>query len=211
MAINREKEKSGTGLPSRLADMLLRGFTFQALRDQYDSAFTDTKGEVKGYLEKNDDDFNVDMGKGFKCDQGSVCYKSTTRYDIDKDKLTELVKSGKVTIETIMSIANFGADNLKKALGEAAFSTLATPKTSESLAFTATPDFKASVADKFGGMTDPEPVDVKKELKAIPEEAKPEKKESAKDSVARIKAASKGKAKATKEADDELDAILGKK
>jgi len=206
MAINRKKEAAGVGLPSRLADMLLRGFTFQALRDKYDGAFKDAKGEVVGYLEKNDDSFNVDLGKGFKCDQGTVIYTSRSSWEYDKDKIIELIKSKAITIETIVNMASFRAEDLKTALGEPAFLGLAKERTSESLTFRGTPEFKSSVDERFDSMTSPSPVDLSP-LKASVEKPKVK---SVADTVSKVKAIAAKSKKASASADDDLDAILKK-
>jgi len=207
MAVRKKEEQASLAIPKKLDDMLLQGFSFQAITAKYKDAFDEVKDKVKTYLETNDDDFNVDMGKGFKCAQGTVIFQERSNYAYDKDKLIALIEAKQVTLATILELANFPAEKLQVALGEKNFKSLSTLSTTQSLTIKATTEFKASVDEKFASVlpeeakpTRPVKVDVKAEMAT----------DKAKDvaSAARAKAP-KAKAKTpTKDVDSDLESIL---
>jgi len=205
----RKKDESAQAIPKKLDDLLLRGFSFQAIAAKYKDAFDETKDVVKSYLESNDDDFNVDMGKGFKCAQGTVIFQERSNYAYDKDKIIALIESKQVTLATILELANFPAEKLQVALGEKNFKSLATLSTTQSLTFRATTEFKASVEEKFAsvlpeeeGVGPAKPIDVKAEMAT----------DKAKDIASAARKATKTKApapkKPTKDVDSDLESIL---
>lgn len=171
MAIKGKKtEPEKSTLPARLDEMLLKGFSYQAICDQYETAFKSVKEDVKVYLESNDDGFDVDMGKGFKSDYGTVCMSERSNYSYDKDKLLELVENGTITVATLIELASFPAEKLKTALGEKNFNSLAVNKPTQTLTFKANSEFKESVQEKFKDVLpkdEEEVVEVKKEVKKV--------------------------------------------
>jgi hypothetical protein len=148
MAIKLKKEQEKNSLPAKLSSLLLQGFSFQQISAKYEEAFKATKDEVEGYLESNDDGFDL-VEKTFKCDQGSVTYVERTSYDYDKDAIIEMVNSGKVTLETLIGLASFPAEKLKVALGETNFKAVSTEKTSTYLTLKASAEFKEECDRKF--------------------------------------------------------------
>ena len=184
MAINRSSKDDKKSLPAKLTDLLLKGFTLQAVRDNYADAYDASRKDITGYLEHNTDGFEVNLSEGFPCDQGMVIYQSRSNWSYDKDQIIELVKTGKLTVETLISVASFNAEKLKTAIGDTPFNALATNKPTESLTLRATAEFKESVAEKMPGLV-PTKAEKLEEPKAEPK-----------------KKASK------KSAEDDLDAIL---
>lgn len=207
MAIRRKTEVEKSQLPPKLSDLLLKGFTEQFMKDKFEAMFKETKGKVVTYLETNTDGFNADLGKGFKCDQGTVIYQSRSTYTYDIDKITDLVKSGKVSLDQVLAcVSGFNAENLEKTLSTPTFNEVAEKKSTESLTFRGSSEFKAECEKEFVGpvasikeLEKELTVDVKKELSA----AVPTAAEKAK--------AAKAKASSKKSAEDDIDAILGKK
>lgn len=157
MAVKRAKDvKPEASIPTALQAMLTKAFSFQAIRDSYDAVFKTAKGEVVEYLETTDE-MSVEMGKGFRCAEGMVTMKQTTTWKFDNDKILALIESGHVSIATIVSMASFKEKDLRAALGDREFSTLASSNVTESLALTGSSDFKASVAEKFATYLPAEP------------------------------------------------------
>ena len=224
MAIKRKTDVGTNALPKKLEGLLLKGFSFQAIRDNYEDAFKAVKGDVVSYLNSNPDGFDADLGKGFKCDQGTVIYQARANWNFDKDKIIELVKSGKITMETLVNLASFNAEKLKTAIGEPTFNSLATNAPTESLTFRGSSEFKAECAEKFSSLMPEAPVapvksptpvtdSIKRELEAIepkvePKKAAPVAKASKSDSLAKAKAASLAAKAKLKSADQDLDDIL---
>jgi hypothetical protein len=209
MAINRDK-KSNSDLPEKLAEMLKAGFSFQQVKAVYDKAFNATKAEVIKYLKENQDGFSCDLSAGFKCDQGTVIYKELESTEIDRDKLLdEMQKNPSLVASVVISgISTFKKDELEKILGSALYGKITKVETGKpSLTMSATPEFKEECAEKFGKDIEIPTFEVAN--KKFKKEEKPKKSEVA-SSVAKLKAA-KGKAKPQKNADDELDDILGDK
>jgi len=192
MAINRNKDEKKS-IPTRLGEMLLKAFTLQSVIDVYDEAYKASRGDVVKYLESNTDGFEIGMGKGesVECEHGKFGYQQRSNWSYDKDRIIELVKSGALSVETLVNLASFPAEKLKTAIGEKEFNALATNKPTESLVLTATSEFKEGVREKFDGLVS---VTVPTEEKAVKKAEKP-------------KAEPKKKA-SKKSAEDDLDAIL---
>ena len=220
MAIKLKKEQEKNSLPAKLSSLLLQGFSFQQISAKYEEAFKSTKEEIEGYLESNDDGFDL-TEKTFKCDQGSVTYVERTSYDYDKDAIIEMVNSGKVTLETLIGLASFPAEKLKVALGETNFKAVATEKSSTYLTLKASAEFKEECDRKFADIlpkkesepSEPE-VEVKKkaptkEVKSPTKEvkAKEEKVDLAIKKAKEARELAKSKTKASS-VEDDLNAIL---
>lgn len=207
MAIRRSKEKETINLPAKLESMLEKGFTEQFMASKFEELFKATKSDVKAYLEKNEDGFEVDLGKGFKCEQGTVIVTSRGNVQIDRDKLVELVESGKLSVgQLVACISTFKNEDLEKSLSTSVFDSIATRSNTESLTFRASAEYKAQMEEKMGLPTST-PIKLEEDLKpeAKPEAAKP----APKAALAAAKAAAaKAKAK-TKTAESDLDDILG--
>lgn len=223
MAIRRTKEKESTNLPDRLAKLLEKGFTEQFMSSKFEELFKETKKDVVGYLESNEDGFDADLGKGFKCEQGTVIYTSRTNVSVDKDKLVQLVEEGKLSVgQLIACISTFKNEDLEKSLSTPVFNEVAKKSSSESLTFRGSAEFKAEMEEKLGAPVVPkaEPVPEKIVVKVDTKQVKEAAKENAaakakaaaeksKDALASAKAAAaRAKAK-TKSAEDDLDEILG--
>ena len=226
MAIRKGAKESKASLPTQLENLLLEGFSLQAARDIYDDVFKATKGQITHYLEHNEDGFSCDMGKGFHCEQGTVIFQSRSNYSFDKDKILELVESGKLSLATVINLASFNAEKLKTAIGATEFENLATNKPTEYLTMKANAEFKASVEEKFADvLPHPEAVaeefSAKEKPKAVEKviEKKIAKKEIEEDvekdadpkATAAYIRSLKGKSKKSLSADEELNDILGDK
>jgi hypothetical protein len=150
MAIKR-KDTTGAApsLPSDFLAHCRKAFSLQQISGLYKDGFDAEKGWLLEYLEKNTEGVSIEAGKAIKVPEGQLVFKTTVRFDINTAKLEELVKAGEISLATVLAVATFSAEKLKTALGEARFGTLATPKPSESLALTATPDFKREVEETF--------------------------------------------------------------
>ena len=115
MAINRSKDKpEALSIPEKLRRLLKGGFTASIMEKKYKTLGKDLRSDIKTYLETNDDDFTVDASKSWKCEFGSVNVKVRKNFDIDSDGLLKKLKAGKVTVETLLSIAKFSATDLTK-------------------------------------------------------------------------------------------------
>jgi len=115
MAINRKTDKAESlSIPEKLRRMLKGGFTASVMAKKYTELGKALRVDIKSYLETNDDDFSVDASKSWKCEFGSVNVKVRKNFDIDNDGLLEKLKAGKVTVETLLSIAKFSATDLTK-------------------------------------------------------------------------------------------------
>ena len=150
MAIKR-KDTTGTApsLPSDFLAHCRKAFSLQQISGLYKDGFDAEKGWLLEYLEKNTEGVSIEAGKAIKVPEGQLVFKTTVRFDIDTAKLEAMVKAGEISLATVLAVASFSAEKLKTALGEPRFATLATPKPSESLALTATPDFKREVEETF--------------------------------------------------------------
>lgn len=203
MAIKREKKAESNSLPEKLSKLLEKGFTEQFMSARFEELFKETKTEVVEYLENNEDGFDADLGKGFKCDQGTVIYTSRSTISVDKDKLIELVKSGRVSLEQVLAtVSTFKNEDLEKTLSTPVFKEISTSKSSESLTFRGSAEFKAKLDEEFGSKPAPAPLVTKAAV-------------SKEDAAAKAKAAEAvaklAKKKASVSADADLDAILGGK
>lgn len=202
MAIKRAKETVRDSIPTKLAEILLQAFSFQAIRDKYDEAFKGVKTDVTSYLEHNTDGFTVELSKGFTCDQGTVIYQSRSNYRFDTDKILALVEDGKLSLATLVNIANFNPEKLRTAIGETEFVGLATNHPTEYLTLRANSEFKASVEENFASVL---PAVTVEEVV----EERPAKKKATAAIIAKVKAAKK----VDVDADEDLEMILngGKK
>lgn len=215
MAIKLKKSQDKAQLPAKLDKLLLQGFSFQQISAKYKEAFDSTKEEIEAYLEKNDDGFDLEE-KTFKCDQGSVTYVERTSYDYDKDAIIELVNEGKVTIETLLSLATFPAEKLKVALGETNFSKVSTEKTSTYLTLKASAEFKEDCDKKFEDILpkkEKEQEEVKETKEAKKEEPKKAPKKDVSEAVRKAREAKylveKSDTTSKKSIDEDLAEILG--
>jgi len=213
MAIKKKGEV--TEIPDALDDLALKGFTFQQLEAGYKARFGEVKTEVEAYL-KSTTEIEVTEGEGIKTPYGSINYSSgAERYEYDHDKILELVKKGKLTLEQVLlNVSSYKRDEFEKSISTAVFKTVATlNKSKESLTFKATPEFKEKIADELDKMDAP----------VAPAPAKPAAKKAAKSTIvedladpkdkaiaAKAKLAAKS-AKKSKGASEDLDEILGKK
>lgn len=212
MAIKRKSEVSGPSVPAKLNALVQEAATYAVLSKQYEDAAKDVKTGLVAYLESNDDGFTCELGKGFRTDCALVVMKTTTRYDVDRAALKALIDAGDITVDTILNIATFAGEKLKDCLGTR-FSDICTPKTSESLAITPTPEFKAKVAEEcpIGQVVSHRESEPAKP--AVKVEVEPESKEGVKDAVAAAKAVAKPAKAAPKpvvktEVDEDLESIL---
>lgn len=207
MAIKRgPKQTNVTQVPLELAELAESAFFAQQMKDCFGSLFDEDKAKIFKFLEHTDEvtlDSNNKTLDVPEC--GSITFATRRKTTIDKDKLVEMVESGRINIHTLVEIATFSADKLKTVLGSEAKKVVTEEEPTEYLTLKATPDFKAKVQSEFDSTfhreTKSEPKPPKKAPKKEPK-AKP--KSSPKDSLAAIKAA-----KSEGNPDSDLADILG--
>jgi hypothetical protein len=211
MVIKKKDEIQASALPEKFESMVKKAASYQIISSKYEELFKESKGEIVVYLEHNDDGVNVETGKALKTSVANVIYKSRDNWTIAVDKIEKMIEKGELSLSTVLNIAKIDAKKLKDCIGEAKFTTLAVNEPSSYLAITATPDFKAEVAEMFGGEVKKE--ETEKQVEKIKEEKKPAKKEDVKDSLKKAKAAAKTAKPSKREAaaktiEDDLDEIL---
>lgn len=213
MAIKRTP-KSEINIPAKLDKLLERGFTEQFMSSKFEELFKGTKKLVLAYIDKNDDDFNIGVGKGegVSCDYGKIGYRATNYVSVDHDKLLALVKAGTITVDQLVEcVSKFDNDSLEKTITTAKFKEITTVKTTESLCFTGSAEFKAEMEAKMG-LPDVAAETFKEDL--IAEAPVPAPAPVAADPLAKAKAASaaakaaKAKSTKAKSADADLEDIL---
>lgn len=205
MAINRNKKPDDKPqLPEKLEELLIQGFSLQAARDMFGDAFKDVGKSVTDYFEHNTDGFSVDVGKGVKCEQGSVIYQSRNNFKFDVDEIVKLIAAKKVTLETVLNCASFSAEKMKTAIGSD-FDRIATNTPTEFITFKATSEFKKSAQDKFSEFLPELKSEEVVEVKPVkPAKAEKSDAQRAKEIAAKVK-----KPVAVKSAEDDLADILG--
>jgi hypothetical protein len=185
MAIKRSKTADvKKSIPAKLADFCQTTFTSDAMAKFYEDMAKDGKAGIKAYLENNDDGFELDLSvsKGFDCDEGRVSYATRKRFDYDADAILALVKSGALTVETLLNcISTFKDKDLQNALGSN-FAKVSTEGSIEFLQLKANENFKAKIAEIVTGKK----VEVCEETveKSQPKKSEPVKTEPAKTSGA---------------------------
>ena len=219
MAIKRSKsKKEDVSLPQKLDELLLNGFTCSVLEKKFKEDGKEFREGVVGYLETNDDGFEIEVSKSFATPYGKANLKTRANFDVDKDKLIELVNSGAVTIETLIHLGSFAGKKLQDAgLSDAVSEGDAT----EFLELRASSEFKDRVDREWASTSLPmdEAVEldleteIKPKKKAAPKKAPAKKAAAPKDdSKAKAKAAAariKAKQKSKVDVEDDLDSILG--
>jgi len=198
MAIKRTKKTEEVqSLPKQLDELLESGFTASVLHKKFETIAKTHRGEIKEYFEDNADGYSIEVSKSVKTEYGSVILKQRANNSVDTEGLLKALEEGKVTPETLLSIAKFGAEDLKK-IGLGSHVTELDP--TEYIELRASADFKSEIDAKFGS-DEPKP-------KAKPK-AKVVAKPSASESLAKIKAAKKRVGSKSKSAESDLDSILG--
>ena len=198
MAIKKGKTaKKEVQLPDSLDGILKRGFTASVLEKRFKEDAKGARSEAYEFLDQKKEGFDIDKhidGSSLRTEYGRVTIVSKPTIDIDRDGLIELVKDGKVTIETLLNIASFPSKDLKTALGDKVFGEVSTIEDKEHLQLSANAEFKSLINDEFG---DEKKIDIVKELKKTD---KPKKKISSLDKIRQ--------AKSKKKADSDLEDIL---
>lgn len=205
MIKKKEEKNKDFQIPKTLDNLLQGGFTATVLEKKYKEVGKEFRGDIFGYLQKNQDGFVVEQSTGFKTEYGSVTVKLRKNYDVDKDKLIEKVKSGDITIETLINLASFNVEKLKPVIGSDS-SIISEKDPTEFLELRANADFKSMIDNKFDFKIE-RPEKPKAEIPKPKAEKKADPKADPKASLEKIKAA---KAKMAKKdnADADLDSIL---
>lgn len=201
----KTKETKTENLSEKFNSLLKGTFTFIVLEKMYKELAVPLRAEIKEYLFDNKDGFDVDLSSSVKTEYGSVLIKSVKQYEVDKDKLIELVESGTISIATLVSelVNNKNGGIILKIGGKAAVVELDPQK---QLTLTPSAEFKSSIESSLEEETEEEIIEVAKEE---PQETDTEA------SLKKIKAAAKKKSKkkskkVTKKtsAEDDLNSIL---
>ncbi len=214
MAIKRGT-KSNQQLPEDLCDMAVEAFTNQQMSECFNDRFKGNKTEILDYLDKTDEITIDDDNKSVKFDDlGSITVASRNNYKYDVDAIYELIDSGRLNVHTLLQIVSFNDKKMKDVLGDKAFNSVAKNNPTQYLTFKASGSFKESIrqnfAEQFG---EKEPTPKKKSVAKSSGHSQKSSKKKAKakkttesnvaESLAAIKSAT------TKNADDDLNAILG--
>lgn len=204
MAIKKKKDATSyTELPANIDTLALKAFTEQFLAKRYDDEFKTTKEEMFKQLDESS--LEITVGEGLKTKYGSITIMDTNRKKVDNDKIIELVKAGKLTIEQVLAcVSTYNNEELEKSISTKVFEKVATVTTTRSTTMKANAEFKAKCESQFSSKA--EPLDIHEELEIVERKAKKEVKKE------EIKLSSRDKLKAAmkeeKSVDDELDDIL---
>lgn len=154
MAIKRSKTADvKKSIPVKLADHCKKAFTSDAMAKFFEAHAKEGKAGIISYLENNDDGFELDLtvAKSFDCDEGKVSYATRKRFDYDADAILSLIKSGALTVETLLNcISTFKDKDLQNALGSN-FAKVSNEGSTEFLQLKANEGFKAKIAEIVGG------------------------------------------------------------
>lgn len=202
MAIKRKKETSNVAMPAEFLGQVRRAFSYQQISANYKDAFDEEKKSILTYLETNDDGVEATAGKALKTEYGSLTFKTTTYHSVDMEKIEQMIKSGEVSLTSVLALAKIDATGLKTLIGEKKFSAISSSKATESLAMSATPDFKAEVEKMFSLETGSTPVS-----KSAPVKVEVPKKVAPKKALSSLEKAKLAQSKS--DVDSDLDAILG--
>lgn len=200
MAIKKKSEKKEVGLPQALDKIFEKAFTASILEKKFKEEASEGRAEAYSFLDEKREGFDVDkilVSSSFTTRFGRVTIANRASNEIDRDKLIELVESGKVTVATLLNIATFGADKLKTALGEKDFAQVA--KVSEgrqSLALYPSSEFRSVVEGAFEEKT--ETTETKVEVKV----------EKTVSSLEKIRAAKKSSKTEVADTEKDLEDIL---
>ena len=210
MAIKRGKQakEQGPAIPVELAEMAETAFTAQQLAARWKDLFDSEKADIFKFLETCKEVELSAANKTLKIPGcGAITFKQTTKYEIDKNALADLVTSGRINIHTLIEIASFSDKGLREVLGSS-FDDISTPVPGEQLAMTASAEFKAAITKDFEAQLAVEIAKGDSQPKPEPKsKAKPKAKVeplSLDDSIAAIAAA-----KEELPVDSDLAAILG--
>jgi len=200
------KKGGDAQIPATLEALCDKGYTYSGLEKEFKARAGSVRVEVKEYIEKNDDgfDLDIDKAKSFTTKNGKVTYKTTTKNEVDTDAIQALIEAGVVTLTTILSCCSFRAKDLKTALGSN-FSEVVESTSSQTISFAANSEFKGDIAAK-ADVIDELGFEVDTVEKA-PEKAKKTPKKAKKTLEESIEAAKKAE-KPVKSADSDLDDIL---
>jgi len=208
MAIKRKTEEEASSLPQSFLNQVRRAFSFQAIAGKYEEVYKAEKGEILSYLESNFDGVEVVSGKALKTEYGSIVFKTTDYHSVDSEKIEDMIKTGAVSLSSILAIAKIDAKKLAVVIGEKRAAEITTTKTTESISMTATPDFKAEIDKAFSLETGASKAAPEAPAPKAPKPLKP-----LKDVVAapsKLTSLEKAKLAASKsKVDTDLDAILG--
>ena len=212
MAIKESVNKNAK-VPDELVEMTITALSAQQCGKCWEEIFQAEKANIFQFLRETDEVEITPENKSVKIeDVGSITYKAgPVSTNIDKDKLAELVESGRLNIHTLIAISGFKASDLKTLLSSAEYNDIVVEEPGKpQLALTATPGFKKMVADQFaenfGEKPAPEEKPVKK-AKTKTNKAKSEK-ENVPDSLSVLNDALKTPSK-SKDVDSDLADILG--
>lgn len=207
MAIKRgPKQANDFNVPAELCEMAESAFTSQQMSDLFKEVFTEDKGNILKFIEHTEE-FTLDpSNKTIKIDGcGSITLATRSNVDVDKDKLEELVNSGKINVSTLIQIGSFPAEKLKTVLGDKTLDSISTKRPdTEYLTLKASSEFKEKVRDDFNSEFG---LSLKEETKKPAKNKEPK----AKAKKATFKRTKKSEAKkpAKENIDDDLAAILG--
>jgi hypothetical protein len=186
MAIKRAKSSSVGAFPAAFMDIAKRVFTIKVVADCWADLSKEGRGELLQYLETNTDGVEVEASKALKTELGNVTVKVRKSHDYDKDKIADLVESGKLNIHTIINAAKFSDKDMVSILGSS-FDDIATPKQTEYIELRPSSEFKADVAAtiNFGNLTAEPEVAGTETIKVETEvfKTKPAKKKAAKKKI----------------------------
>ena len=145
MAIIKKTKSEGPTIPQTLAALVERAARFQTISGLYEDGFRAVKERIVAYLSENPDGFSVEMSKGVKTEVATIIYQSRENWSINTDMIVDMVKTGALSLETVLNIAKIDAKKLRDCVGNEKFATLATSSSTEYLTVKPIPAFKAQI------------------------------------------------------------------
>lgn len=222
MAIKKKGSKAAApALPARLAELSRKALLSSAYQKAYEAICKPTKEEIKAYIQENSDGFTLDLdvSKSFTAAEGRITWTTRETTEVDKDAIIALIKSGKVTLETIIGCANFSQEALKISLGTSYDSAVKPGEPTEFLTLNPSAETKAEVADTIEELFG-KALDASSPAASVPAASVPVAPISAPVSAPPVVAVEEKKSRSKKAkaasdvpatGSDDLDAILGKK
>lgn len=151
------QENPELALPLELVHLLQPAFRYSAIATQFADLAKQLRSQIQTYLEATEDS-GLGRSKSLETGYGTITYVTREAYTIDREALIEMVKTRKISTETLVNLAFpdgkvVSPKPLKTALGER-FDEIATVTTTEFLTLRPTAEVKAAALD-------PMPVDQK--------------------------------------------------
>jgi hypothetical protein len=213
MAIKIKATEHKESYPARLVAIARKAFETSTVSKMFDELAKAARGEIKSYLEDNDDGFDL-TSKTLKFDEGSITWTERGTTKFNKDQIMELIESGAISLVSVLEASNFADAKMKVALGSHYDSCVESRSVTEIITVKPTAEFKEQIHAGFGNKADAPKAEKPAKKKSFKRKSKEEKAfsepaisdDDIEASLAKVnKAAKKSKPKSVNE---DLDAIL---